>query len=98
MRRAARIDASQDEIVAAFRSMGASVEFIKLPLDLIVGYRGHTIVVECKVWEKTKSGRKMSAYKPSQLKFFETWKGGPVATVCDAEGAIRLLKSLEPAL
>lgn len=94
MRRAARIDETQPEIVAAFRSMGAVVYFIKEPLDLLVGWRGFTLVVECKKIVGSKVKRQ-TGYKPSQLKFFETWKGGPVATVCDAEGAIRLLKSLE---
>lgn len=94
MRRAARVDSTQAEIVAAMRAMGASVWLIKLPTDLLVGYRGKTLVVECKVMTG-KRNPKPSDYTPLQEGFLATWKGGPVATVCDVEGAIRVLKSLE---
>ena len=49
MRRAARVDASQAEIVAALRAGGAYVWIAGLPLDLIVGFQGKTALVECKV-------------------------------------------------
>lgn len=94
MRRAARVDASQPDIVKAMEAMGASVWVIGLPLDLLVGWRGHTILVECKVMEGVRNP-KPSAYTKLQTKFFSDWRGGPVATVCDADGAIRLLKSVE---
>ena len=48
MRRAARVDANQAEIVAALRQAGASVWIIGIPVDLLVGFRGMTIAVEIK--------------------------------------------------
>lgn len=94
MRRAARTDSTQAEIVAALRAMGATVWVIGLPLDLLCGYRGHTLLIECKTLVG-KRDPKASRYTTLQLDFFRDWKGGPVATVVDAEGAVRVLKSLE---
>lgn len=94
MRRAARVDETQAAIVSAMRAMGAVVWIIGLPVDLVAGYRGHTILIEVKKLVG-KREPKPSKYTSLQLDFLATWKGGPVATVCDVDGAIRLLKSLE---
>lgn len=48
MRRAAKIDANQPEIVEAMRKVGATVYYIKEPVDLLVGYRKRTIAMEVK--------------------------------------------------
>ena len=48
MRRAARIDANQEAVVIALRAAGAYVWIIGLPVDLLVGYKGHTFLVEIK--------------------------------------------------
>ena len=48
MRRAARVDATQEAIVSALRAAGAYVWVIGLPVDLLVGYKGHTFCVEVK--------------------------------------------------
>ena len=63
MRRAARIDGNQGEIVAALRQIGCSVYYIKEPVDLLVGYRGRTVVLEVKNGPDWR-------LKPSQAKFF----------------------------
>lgn len=97
MRYAAKADTTQAPIVKAMQAMGASVWNIKWPTDLLVGYRGSTIVVEVKTMAADRKNITASDYTPTQREFFHTWKGGPVATVCDVDGAIRLLKSLEPA-
>ena len=94
MRHAARVDETQASIVAAMRSMGATVWIIGLPVDLLCGYKGHTVLVEVKKLTG-KRQPKPTKYTQLQKDFFATWKGGPVATVCDVEGAIRLLNSLE---
>ena len=94
MRRAARVDATQAEIVKALRSVGAKVWVIGLPLDLLVGYRGKTLLVECKVLEGVRKP-KASDHTPLQKRFMADWTGGPVATITDAEGAIRAVKMLE---
>lgn len=48
MRRAARVDENQDDIVKAMRAVGASVHVIKEPIDLMVGFRKRTIAMEVK--------------------------------------------------
>ena len=48
MRRAAKADAAQAEIVKALRKIGARPYYVKEPLDLIVGYRGANYLLEVK--------------------------------------------------
>jgi Holliday junction resolvase len=52
VRRAARTDANQDGIVAALRGAGASVQSLaatgKGCPDLLVGWRGANLLMECK--------------------------------------------------
>ena len=94
MRHAARVDASQAEIVAALRAGGAYVWISGLPLDLIVGFQGKTALVECKVLTGVKK-RKQSRFTALQTAFMREWTGGTVATVTDAEGARRLLEVMK---
>ena len=94
MRRAARVDATQAEIVAALRAGGAYVWISGLPLDLIVGFQGKTALVEC----KTKIGLrkpKPAKHTKLQVEFMREWTGDTVATVTDAEGALRLLEVMK---
>ncbi|MDQ5882151.1 MAG: hypothetical protein QG616_1983 [Pseudomonadota bacterium] len=88
MRRAARIDPIQPEIVAALRAIGATVWVIGIPVDLLAGYRGRTTLLEVKSLTG-KRKPKAKGYTPLQESFLATWRGGPVATVTDVEGAIR---------
>lgn len=90
MRRAARVDDTQAEIVAAFKAAGASVWVIGLPVDLLVGKNGRTALVECKRLEG-KRKPKPAAYTDLQRAFMASWQGGPVATVTDATGALRVV-------
>ena len=48
MRRAAKVDANQQEIVDALRDVGAVVFSIGQPLDLLVALRGKLQLVEIK--------------------------------------------------
>ena len=91
MRRAARVDATQAEIVAALRAGGAYVWISGLPLDLIVGFQGKTALVECKTRIGLRKPRP-AKYTALQTAFMRDWTGGTVATVTDAEGALRLLE------
>jgi hypothetical protein len=68
MRHAKRVDANQDQIVVALRAAGASVWIISLPVDLLVGYKGHTFLVEIKTGAK----KRLTAL---QQDFFESWGG-----------------------
>lgn len=49
MRRAARVDANQAEIIASLRNIGARVYYIKEPCDLLVDYRKRWVVLEVKM-------------------------------------------------
>ena len=91
MRYAARVDANQPEIVDALRKAGASVWIIGLPVDLLVGFRGKTMLMEV----KTMTGKRApKAAKHTQLQkdFMLDWGGGAVSTVTDVEGALRALE------
>lgn len=84
MRRAARVDANQEQIVSALRAAGAYVWIIGLPVDLLVGYKNHTFLVEVKDGSK----KRLTSL---QAKFFESWTGGTLARVDGPEAALRML-------
>ena len=48
LRQAARTDANQAEIVEALRQVGAHVEIIGRPVDLLVGFRHQNFLLEVK--------------------------------------------------
>ena len=84
MRFAAKVDANQTQIVSALRAAGAYVWIIGLPVDLLVGYRGHTFLVEIKSGSK----RRFTAL---QADFFENWSGSTLARVDSPEAALRMI-------
>ena len=84
MRRAARVDANQEQIVSALRGAGAYVWIIGLPVDLLVGYKGHTFLVE------VKDGSKKRLTK-LQADFFENWSGSTLCRVDSPEAALRMI-------
>lgn len=94
MRHAARVDANQAEIVAALREAGASVWIIGLPVDLLVGFNGHSVLMEVKTLTG-KRNPKPSKHTQLQKGFMLDWKGGPVATVTDVRGALHILEALK---
>ena len=64
MRRAAKIDDNQNEIVKAFRNLGAYVLItsqLKNAFDCLVGFRGNLYVVEIKDGKKPPSKRKLTS-------------------------------------
>lgn len=95
MRYANRIDANQNGIVDALRKVGAVVRIISqgdgIP-DLLVGYKGYTILMEVKDGGKVPSARKLT--EPEQ-KFFDDWRGGMLAVVNSVEEALEILKRCE---
>lgn len=95
MRRAARVDANQEQIVSALRACGATVRVVTqgdgIP-DLLVGYRGHTILMEVKDGRKPPSARKLTE---EEEKFFTNWTGGMLAIVNSVDEALELLKRCE---
>lgn len=88
MRWAPKVDANQRAIIDALEAHGASVEFIGRPVDLLVGYRGQTWVVEVKDGKKAASRKTLT---PIQEKFFARWRGGPAAKVESVEEALELI-------
>jgi hypothetical protein len=94
MRHAARVDANQAEIVAALRQAGASVWIIGLPLDILCGYAGKTILLEVKT-VTGKRNPKPARHTELQKSFMVDWRGGPVSTVTDVRGALTAIGALE---
>lgn len=88
MRRAARVDANQAAVVSALEAAGASVEVIGRPVDLLVGHRGATLLVEVK---NPDSRYGKAGANDNQRSFMERWKGGAVALVDGPEAALRVL-------
>ena len=90
---ARRIDANQNEIVAALRKRGATVRVITqgdgIP-DLMVGYQGHTILIEVKDGQKPPSARKLTE---AEQKFFDEWTGGLLVVVNSVEEALEVLNN-----
>ena len=84
MRHAKRTDANQEAIVKALRDAGAYVWIISLPVDLLVGYKNHTFLVEC----KTDARKRLTAL---QADFFENWSGSTLARVDSPEAALRMI-------
>jgi hypothetical protein len=65
-----RADSTQAAIVQALRAIGAYVDVIGDPVDLLVGFRGKTYLAEC----KTEDGK----LTESQRLFVAAWRGAPV--------------------
>ena len=80
MRRAAKTDSNQAEIMDALRKIGVTVEYIKQPFDLLICHKGETALMEC----KTKEGR----FTKQQLDFISRWPG-KIHVVRSAEEAVR---------
>lgn len=100
MRRAAKIDQNQTEIVSALRKIGCTVQHLHAVgdgcPDLLVGAYGITLLLEIKDGRKPPSARRLTE---DQIKWHGAWTGGPVAIVTDVEGAIRAARAVmaEPA-
>lgn len=92
MRRAAKIDANQTQVVEALRAAGATVQSLApvgqgVP-DLLVGFQGKTLLMEVKDGRKPPSQRQLTE---DQLKWHGAWRGGPVAIVDGPDAALRML-------
>ena len=91
MRRAAKVDANQSEIVAALRKVGVTVQ----PLhtigqgcpDLLCAFRQVNFLLEVKDGSKPPSARKLT---PDEAKWIGAWRA-PVYIVNNALEAVGLL-------
>ena len=88
MRRAARKDDNEREIVQALRDAGAYVWLIGLPVDLLVGYGSKTLLMEIKSGSKKR-------LTPLQADFFANWTGGTLCRVDSPEAALMMLRVAE---
>lgn len=74
--RAAKIDANQNEIVAALRKIGCTVQILssvgKGCPDILVGFRGKNTLLEIKDGGKPLSAQKLT---PDQIKWHSEWMG-----------------------
>jgi hypothetical protein len=82
MRRAARVDRNQSEVVAALQRVGATVHSLAavgngVP-DLLVGFRRGTYLLEVKDGTKKPSARELTQ---DQIAWHIDWTGGPCVVV-----------------
>lgn len=84
MRRAAKRDNSEREIVTVLVQCGFSVHRMDQPCDLLVGFRGRNFLVECK------SGTKGYAkdLNDNQKQFNDAWRGAKLVKLTSAQDAM----------
>jgi len=99
MRRAARVDANQSEIVSALRQAGCSVQCLhtigKGCPDLLVGHWGINVLLKVKSGWRISGGLR-SAYKrltPDEKQWHESWQG-QVIVVGFAREAVTVIERL----
>jgi hypothetical protein len=92
MRRAARRDANEGDIIRAMRAEGAYVKQINDEglFDLLVSYRGETLMIEVKDGAKPPSARRLT---DAEQKFHDEWPGSDLYIVNSVEEAIALLRT-----
>lgn len=95
MRRAAKVDDNQREIVKKLRSIGCSVRStaaigMGFP-DIVVGYRGVNYLFEIKDGSKPPSARKLT---PMEHEFILTWCGS-VHVIESFQDAMQVLKNVK---
>ena len=91
MRRNARVDANQKQIVKALRKAGASVLItsqLKNCFDILVGYNNKNFIMEIKDGEKPPSQQRLT---PGEEKFKNEWNGGVYHIVKSVDEALRII-------
>lgn len=89
--RARKVDANHSEIRDALKAAGCSVRDLSgagngIP-DLLVGYQGVNLLIECKDGRKPPSAQKLTR---AQVEFFDSWLG-QVAKVTTAAEALAII-------
>ena len=92
MRRAARRDANEGDIIKAMREAGAYVKVINDEglFDLLVSYRGKTLLIEIKDGSRPPSARRLT---DAEQKFHDEWPGSDLYIVNSVEEALALLRT-----
>jgi hypothetical protein len=93
LRRAAKVDRNQAEIVEFLRKSGASVQLLHAVgqgcPDLLIGYHGMNYLLEIKDGDKPPSSRKLTA---DQVKWHDAWRGS-VTVIKSIDDAALFLKT-----
>jgi Holliday junction resolvase len=96
MRRKARADANQPEIVSALRHAGATVIHThtvgKGFVDIVVGFRNQTYLMELKDGSKKPSARVLTE---DEFALHTTWRGGPLVVVSSVDEALEAIGASE---
>ena len=91
MRKKARVDANQKEIVQQLRKRGISVlhthQLGKGAPDIVIGYMNQNYLIEIKDGNKSKSQQKLT---PDELEFASNW-GGNYAVCNSLEQILQLI-------
>lgn len=87
MRRAARRDSNEQEIIEALRSRGVFVKQIndEGAFDLLCNHLGKTILLEVKDGKKPPSARRLS---PAEQGFHDGWPGDNLHIVVSVDDAL----------
>ena len=88
-RYARRRDGNEAAIVAALEAVGCQVERLDRPVDLLVGFRGQTYLMEV----KDPKGR--NRLQETQSAFLRDWSGGPAVVVRNEEDALCSIGALD---
>jgi hypothetical protein len=92
MRRAARRDDNEQDIIRAMREAGAYVKVINDEglFDLLVNYRGETMLIEVKDGAKPPSARRLTE---AEQKFHDEWPGSDLYIINSVDEALALLRT-----
>jgi len=95
MRRAAKVDANQSEIVQALRRLGCTVLLLhqvgnNCP-DILIGVSGVNVLAEIKDGKNVPSKKKLS---PGQVEFRDGWKGRKPIALFSVEDAIHVIQEI----
>ena len=95
MRRAAKTDRNQIEIVKAFRQIGATVQVLsavgKGCPDILVGWRGRNALIEIKDGDKPPSARALTA---DQIRWHGQWAGQVIVAESVEDAVTKVAKEL----
>lgn len=83
-RYAKKRDAAEPEVVSTLQQCGFSVERLDKPVDLLIGFRGKTFLVEVKSSAKG-YGKSLNR---NQQDFSDKWRGTPVVILRSAQDAM----------
>ena len=96
MRRAAKVDQNQDQVVSALRAAGAKVQSLaavgKGVPDLLCLYEGTFYLIEVKDGQKPPSQRKLTE---DQVKWHGEWKSAFLGVVENPEQALKFIGAIK---